>query len=172
MRFKTMQQTGFTIVELLIVIVVVAILASVSVVAYSGVQNKANDTTVQSDLYNFAKKITMYHANNGEYPKAGSRSSDSTKFPGMTFLPSKGAYDIANNNLYYCDGTVNGVPAFIVMAKSKSKEVYGYSSSSGAKAYGKISLSTTCQGLDVGTTGYSYGFNPGPTYGWFSWANS
>lgn len=43
-------QAGFTIVELLIVIVVIAILAMISIVAYSGIQNRAYDSAVQSDL--------------------------------------------------------------------------------------------------------------------------
>ena len=38
------RQTGFTIVELLIVIVVIAILATISVVAYTGVQVRARDS--------------------------------------------------------------------------------------------------------------------------------
>ena len=38
--------SGFTIVELLIVIVVIAILAAISLVAYTGVQNSANDAAV------------------------------------------------------------------------------------------------------------------------------
>ena len=37
---------GFTIVELLIVIVVIAILAAITIVAYTGIQNRAYDTAV------------------------------------------------------------------------------------------------------------------------------
>lgn len=48
---------GFTIVELLIVVVVIAILASITVVAYSGVQNSAHDSAVQSDLRQLAQKV-------------------------------------------------------------------------------------------------------------------
>ena len=49
MNLKT-KQKGFTLVELLIVIVVIAILAAISIVAYNGIQNRAYDSTVQSDL--------------------------------------------------------------------------------------------------------------------------
>ncbi len=46
---------GFTIVELLIVIVVIAILAAIAVISFRGVQNRAHDSIVQSDLIQFAK---------------------------------------------------------------------------------------------------------------------
>jgi prepilin-type N-terminal cleavage/methylation domain-containing protein len=42
--------SGFTIVELLIVIVVIGILAAITIIAYNGVQNKANDAAIRSDL--------------------------------------------------------------------------------------------------------------------------
>lgn len=41
---------GFTIVELLIVIIVIAILAAISIVAYNGIQNMASDAAVQAEI--------------------------------------------------------------------------------------------------------------------------
>jgi general secretion pathway protein G len=41
---QTNKQTGFTIVELLIVIVVIGILAAITLVAYNGLQDRANDS--------------------------------------------------------------------------------------------------------------------------------
>lgn len=59
---------GFTIVELLIVIVVIAILAAISIVAYNGIQQRAQNTTLQSDLANAAKAIELHNAEHGNYP--------------------------------------------------------------------------------------------------------
>jgi len=46
---------GFTIVELLVVIVVIGILAAITVVAYTGVTQKATVSTLTSDLDNASK---------------------------------------------------------------------------------------------------------------------
>lgn len=65
------RQPGFTIVELLIVIVVIAILAAISVVAYTGIQARANDARRANDIRQVAKLIEVYYAENGSYPSTG-----------------------------------------------------------------------------------------------------
>jgi type II secretion system protein G len=64
----TQRQKGFTIVELLIVIVVIAILATISIVAYSGIQQRARDTIRLSDIKTLSKAIELFYADNGNYP--------------------------------------------------------------------------------------------------------
>lgn len=51
------RKAGFTIVELLIVIVVIAILAAITIVAYNGIRNQANTSALQSSVSQAAKKI-------------------------------------------------------------------------------------------------------------------
>ena len=55
---------GFTIVELLIVIVVIAILAAISIVAYNGIQERARKSKVSSDLATISKAIQSARINN------------------------------------------------------------------------------------------------------------
>ncbi|HEX6416163.1 MAG TPA: prepilin-type N-terminal cleavage/methylation domain-containing protein [Candidatus Saccharimonadales bacterium] len=57
--------SGFTIVELLIVIVVIAILAAITVVAYNGIQNRANAASVSTSLKNIEKSLRAYSAEQG-----------------------------------------------------------------------------------------------------------
>lgn len=59
---------GFTIVELLIVIVVIGILAAISIVAYNGIQTRAADTATKSDIGNAAKQLELAKAETGVYP--------------------------------------------------------------------------------------------------------
>lgn len=61
---------GFSIVELLIVIVVIAILATVTVVAFRGVQQRAALAVLQSDSSTFAKKLELFRVDAGQFPTA------------------------------------------------------------------------------------------------------
>ncbi len=59
---------GFTIVELLIVIVVIGILAALVVVTYNGIQQKARDTERKTDINALHGQFEAYQAQNGKYP--------------------------------------------------------------------------------------------------------
>lgn len=63
---------GFTIVELLIVIVVIAILAAIVIVAYNGIQARARDSLRIQDLKNIAKALEAYKITTGSYPTPNS----------------------------------------------------------------------------------------------------
>src|SRR5690606_16673754 len=65
---RLQSKAGFTIVELLIVIVVIAILAAISIVAYSGIQTRARDSQRRSDLAQVRKAIEAQYVDTGEYP--------------------------------------------------------------------------------------------------------
>lgn len=59
---------GFTIVELLIVIVVIAILAAITIVAYNGFINRAYYNRAHSELSSLAKAIQIFNIANERYP--------------------------------------------------------------------------------------------------------
>lgn len=67
-----MKLRGFTIVELLIVIVVVAVLAAISVVAYNGIQQRARDNVRKQDVAAIAKALQLYAVDKGGFMSTGS----------------------------------------------------------------------------------------------------
>lgn len=62
------KQNGFTIVELLIVIVVIGVLAAITIVAYNGINNRALVNAQVSDLKSLQKALELYKVDNGNYP--------------------------------------------------------------------------------------------------------
>lgn len=59
---------GFTIVELLVVIVVIGILAAITIVSYTGITQRATVTSLISDLDNALKQLKLDQVLNSSYP--------------------------------------------------------------------------------------------------------
>lgn len=66
---------GFTIVELLIVIVAIAILAAISVAAYSGVQSRAKQSANQTAISQYVKVLQLIKADTGSLPSGKDANS-------------------------------------------------------------------------------------------------
>jgi len=157
---------GFTIVELLIVIVVIAILAAITIVAYNGIQNRANDSAVQNDLESFAKVMEMQKidSTSGTYPSIPTAA--------MNLKFSKGSYGMDNRsrNLEYCYNSTTDT--YILMANSKSgnyfKAVNGkVSATAAASGYG------ICSQIGLASTNPNYpdGFYDSNNPKWATWTN-
>lgn len=69
------RKVGFTIVELLIVIVVVSILVSIVVVNYNGMQQRARDAKLTDAADKVADAIQLFVVGRGHFPRGGSGST-------------------------------------------------------------------------------------------------
>ncbi len=100
MNLRNTNQKGFTIVELLIVIVVIAILAAISIVAYTGIQNRARTNAGMQLASQIAKKFEAYYAVNGTYPttKTAIQSTDESKIDGLPAAATAGTTPIVVPN--------------------------------------------------------------------------
>jgi prepilin-type N-terminal cleavage/methylation domain-containing protein len=139
---------GFTIVELVIVISVIGILASITIVGYKGVNNRAYDNAVRDDLNKFSDTINIYYSDNTRYPTSSAelQTLTSAKF-------SKSNYLTTQNSVAYCvGGTTNG-QAMAMIGTSKSGSSYYTLNDDTVKPLGATTFptnaSTVCQNLGV-----------------------
>lgn len=71
-------ERGFTIVELLIVVVVIAILAAITIVSYNGITARANTSSAQSAASTYGKKAELYQGEVGKYPATAALLTSAT----------------------------------------------------------------------------------------------
>jgi prepilin-type N-terminal cleavage/methylation domain-containing protein len=115
------KRAGFTIVELLIVVVVIAILAAITIVAYSGIRDRAVASQLQSALEQANKKVLLYAVQNAEqYPStladAGVTPTGSVSYQytsDNTTNPKKYAITVSDGlagaNAYYIANNQSGI---------------------------------------------------------------
>lgn len=105
-KVNSYEKSGFTIVELLIVVVVIAILAAITIVAYNGIQNRAKDSALSSAASQAGRKVLTYAPLNADqYP-------DEANFRSLLSLPddtstAKYDYYTSTNRRAFCISVTN-----------------------------------------------------------------
>ena len=96
------KQKGFTIIELIVVIAIIAVLAGIVLVNVAGYTAKANDSAAKGDLDSMLTDSSVYFDSNSTY---------------ATFISQGDSSEIENSITYNaqsdCDGTPLGDPSFI-----------------------------------------------------------
>lgn len=87
---------GFTIVELLIVIVVIGILALLVITTYSGIQAKARNSKRSSDIATIQTQLEAFFQNSGYYPSLADMNSSSWLATNMKSLDTGALVDPSN----------------------------------------------------------------------------
>jgi len=181
-----MNKRGFTIVELLIVIVVIAILAAITIVAYNGIQNRAKQSAAQSRLTQANKKILAYAVQNSDtYPDSLAQAEVDNSDESLQYsvdngsTPKRYGLTVTNGNFsYYVTHASsnpvsggypghgqNGVAAITNIVHNPSFEIDGTGWGSNGTATIAASTEQAYRGtrsLKVTTTGAS---NAGAYYG-------
>jgi prepilin-type N-terminal cleavage/methylation domain-containing protein len=138
---------GFTIVELLIVVVVIAILASITIASYNGVRKNAVNSSIQSTLSQSAKKIEMYRSSNPTNLFPASLSVAGLSLPSIN--GTLYVYSVSTDGSLYC------------LASSQSSRTYYISSTSLVAKAGTCNSTTGTAGTgDVATDGASSANTP------------
>jgi len=114
-RSNSIRQSGFTIVELLIVVVIIAILAAISIVSYNSITTRAQTSTLTSNLSTAGSKLGLYQSDNNNYPanKAAFLSATGiTESNGISYQYSP-TPDSTLRTGYCITGTVNSIIYYI-----------------------------------------------------------
>ncbi len=92
---KTRTVSGFTIIELLIVVVVIAILAAITLVAFNGVQDQAKTTALKTDLSQAVKSMEAAKVTSpsGQYP---------AQFPSNVKVSSNNSLSLSSDASGFC----------------------------------------------------------------------
>ena len=98
---NTKKESGFTIVELLVVIVVIGILAAITIVSYIGISAKANNSAAESTAHAAISKASAYNAEKGKWPLTfglltGAASTDSWDLNGVSFVATANLQALAS----------------------------------------------------------------------------
>lgn len=136
-----MNKNGFTLVELLVVISIIAVLSAVGLVLFSSIQSRARDSIRKNDLRALATALEIYYQKNNQYVVGNT---------------------VGNTNCSDLAGS--GLTSFMTgdIPKDPKGTVYCYLSDDVAQTY------TLCANLDIGDSsseascplGYNFGIKP------------
>ena len=191
-NLSTHKQQGFTIVELLIVVVVIAILAAITIVAYNGVRDRAISSSLQSDLSSAKSQLEVARVTEGLYPSDANSlkssasttyeytvdNSSSTKTFCLTATAGTISYFINNDSTPQagaCPGHANGGSftyqlAWTNQTSSGSRNWWGIASSAdGTKVAGAVYNGPIVTSTNSGATFQTSGSG---TSGWYDVASS
>lgn len=79
---------GFTLIEILVTVTVIALLTMVGVVSYSATNKRSRDSKRKSDIEQMRQALEMYRADNGSYPAPAVGWNELTQL--STYLVDKG----------------------------------------------------------------------------------
>lgn len=130
------KQLGFTIVELLVVIVVIGILAAITIVSYTGITTRANIASLTSDLVSSSQQLKLYQILYGVYPT----SLDTNDCP---------TSPIDTN---YCLKSSSGTAYQYVVSNSTNPQAFCVTATKGSYSYRITNDSTSSSGncMDFG----------------------
>lgn len=97
---KNMIERGFTLVELLVVIVILGVLAAVVVFAVNGITNKSKTSACQIEVRTINTANQAYYAQNNAFPAGATAAADLAVLQGANLIQGLGTSTSAYTPLY------------------------------------------------------------------------
>lgn len=125
MRERLNKEEGFTLVELMVVVLIIAILIAIAIPTFLGARERAQDRAAQSNLRNALTAQKVYYTDAENYTADGAALNAIE--PSLTFA---GAPDVTNNTVIgtaVCDaddGTTTVADGAVALTSVSSNGVY------------------------------------------------
>ena len=157
------KSSGFTLIEMLIVVAIIAVLASIFLVGLSGFRGAANDSRRLSDLQKVQSYLELYYNKNGSYPAAATWADLGTILGsasiGVNVIPSD---PVSGQNYYYIYNPITNPQQYVmaaILSDAKSKSVTDETGSKldvSFSGWGGASLPANCGHASVAPIGGVY----------------
>jgi general secretion pathway protein G len=122
MRDRRQTQSGFTLIEIMVVILILGLLATIVVQSLRGATDKAKRVKAQADLHEFQTALDRYYLDNGYYPTSDQGLQALVSRPGSGRVPAnyeEGGYiqripldPWGNPYFYQSDGNTYSLKSF------------------------------------------------------------
>ncbi|MDQ1508923.1 MAG: type pilus assembly protein PilA [Actinomycetota bacterium] len=159
---KRDSEEGFTLIELMVVVLIIAILIAIAIPQFLGARSRAQDRAAQSSLRNALTAAKTAYTDQSNYATATESATTGLPLiePSLKYVAAgTSSADIA------AAGTAPAVPSFKVVSLSVTSQVAGDNQVWSAAV---LSKSGTCYWIKdiatgTGTAGTFYGTTAGPT---------
>jgi type II secretion system protein G len=179
------RRRGFTILELLVVITVIGILASIVIVSYQGIQERSRDAERDSDIVLMKTALEKYYADNSQFPSVCAGGVNNASCPAAFLAGDLGPYiqnmpedptyaGNPNADYWYTRGGTNGNAYGIRVTYEEREQCKtgvrmeaswwgaGTPDCSSAGGLEAVSPNITSTTLDGGYTGFPYPYTGNP----------
>ncbi len=139
-------ESGFTLIELMVVVLIIAILIAIAIPTFLGAQNKAKDRAAQSSLRNALTSAKTLYTDSSDYTTA-----------------TPAALQVVEPSLTFCDGTASASKCNAAGLSIGPKGVSVANTSADEIVFAARSASGTCFYLRDTATGPGTEFGSSPS---------
>ena len=168
--------SGFTLIELMTVIVIITVLASIVVVSYTAIRSRGYDTAVTADMRIIAKFMQQGKIETGSYPY-GTTALETY----VDHSVNRSSYAVSpaiSYNLLFCYNSTTPSDYYLLAQSKSGKRYYIYKSEEIQEYTGGSTWNTTaanmCTSVAAGYFANGAGYSSGDTTTgpWRAWAGT
>ncbi len=164
MRERLNKEEGFTLVELMVVVLIIAILIAIAIPTFLGARERAQDRAAQSNLRNSLTAQKVYYTDTETYADAAQLQAAGIE-PSLAFVAAPDPTDVGVVGVTLCDANVatdgQGMIVEVISQTGTQWGIYDIATGANAGTY-YFNADTGCAALLAAPAGATDGFPPAP----------